>query len=133
LVFEGALKDALDSILLVAATIAMLVAAIRQANSTIPRRTALWTWITFLYNGFSYMTLMYAGIFAVMTEAMSRGEAANAVEIAAGFAENMPPWVYALNAGLGAVMVVLALSCFYSMRGYRVIERQPDDAGGAAL
>ncbi len=124
LIYESAAKDLIDTLLMASSMLLLLIAAIRQTNTTLPSQTRSLTWILFVLNGIAYMGTMYLFIFLTAFDAAASGEGPpDMITGTIKFGQEDPRWVDTIVAVWGVIGAVIALFGLLSIRGYQVVER----------
>lgn len=129
IVYMHGAKNIFDSALMVAASIALIVAIVRQAESTIPKNAKYLVWATLVLNG---SALMISSFFGTMLQVMAQdpGTVANPFSMQQFYFSVQPPWQRAFTIVLGGANLILGGLGLAALRGYRVIEAPPPEVPG---
>jgi hypothetical protein len=132
LIYQGAAKSIVDSIVLLVSSRRRLVAAIRQSHSTLPSQTRRLTWTLLIVNGVAVMAAMYISAIAAGFESASSGSPPpNPMMTVNVMSGDLPAWVNWFTAAWGVVVVVIAVFGLLSVRGYSVVPPDLPENDGA--
>lgn len=131
--YQSVSKNVIDSILLAVMMLLLLMAAIRQVNSTLPKQTRELVWTTFALNATVFLVVMNVVTAFMAASRVESGEPPDlfAMNTPVLWAEH-PTWLIVLTAIWGALNLLLGVFGLLSIRGYTLVQPgSSNDSGGA--